>query len=1250
VSETAGLGALGYPPLVNGSTLAAAADVVAAAPAQSGAASDGGRRELTARALGSISSLFSSLASSALAAASRAAGIRREGPVVAANSAYRAAAPRPSAVLDRLPNRPLDTRVVTVTLRNSGAAGAAGARMVAPLVVTLPLRDPTIVRWDAAAGRVSSVEVGQAKFLRASASVTCPISSAEARRFGVASTYTSPAAFAGKPGRAYLLAAPLVSFSENTVLSDVAAGVAGPLDAAVGAGDGGSSGATALLPVASPSQLLAFDCGPPFGNVTFLCGPGMGGRVASFACPSVVPTPTCLWWDGASWTTTGCAVANVTETSIACACNRTGGNFAARFAALDMKGEELFAQDATAFVNTPPAPTAILAAIVALLLTGAAGSALAGSSRERVQMSRFLTAIKGDVEVAWLAARAGGDWVWGDDGRPLRGARARKVAADWGSADEGGDGGSLRRRAVSAAIVPVPGGRVAARVAPAPEPGAGGEASPFARALAALKGTNSRGGRGALLGDTSEARALALLLLNAVEPFHVSPLAGPAATAPVTGAHGAATAPSALPSDIRALLGAAISTSRPRPLPWAPFAYALWRPRAFGAGHPAVSWFTTFSPALPASLRALLAFTSLLSALLAASTTYSATAGRQGTSALPPLTRGELFAVALVGAVVLVALPAAAAPLLQRAVEPAEAARKLGASLAEERARRRVVVASVAGAPAPALAAALAQAVVDAGGAVPVGLPLEAAALAGALRAPPPQHCASAASVLLLADSARAGSVPPPAPPSLGTTLAAVRAGALGGEAPPSPALPACKAPTYADARALWGAEADGFSPPPGAVTVALGALAPGLLPPAAASLALRGEEGFLEWAEGVRGDAVSGGRGGGEGSAAEGASLPELVAGWVRVLGVGDGGAPRPSALPALLAHSALWFVSAWCAFFVVLFGLLRGDSAAGSLAGAWALSVCLGWGVLHPLLEAMRVGWAFFSAAVGLRVLRPPLSTGGAPPLPVPLLWDALTTCGRLELLIAGRAAAAASGRSVAAELAQGVPLELAAVAVVGRAHTAALAGAVAAAAAPAALPPSPPPLAPFSLAATALRGHLLLSLLRLGVEGGGASPPAATEKAPYGVPNTEGGDALPAMLVSTSGLSATQNCGKDTYDAPAPDPGDALDALLLQQRDVVGSAAPKLQPPAPLPEIPPPMRTRPIMPLAPAGKPRIGAFAVNVGLPPGTPRPGVAVSQLRLNLGSARGGAFKPPLPPSGRTQWMGAAQRAPTGNAK
>ena len=54
--------------------------------------------------------------------------------------------------------------------------------------------------------------------------------------------------------------------------------------------------------------------------------------------------------------------------------------------------------------------------------------------------------------------------------------------------------------------------------------------------------------------------------------------------------------------------------------------------------------------------------------------------------------------------------------------------------------------------------------------------------------------------------------------------------------------------------------------------------------------------------------------------------------------------------------------------------------------------------------------------------------------------------------------------------------------------------------------------------------------------------------------------------------------------------------------------------------------------------AGKPRIGASAVNVGLPPGTPRPGVAVSQLRLNSGSARGGAFKPPLPPSGRAQWI------------
>jgi uncharacterized membrane protein YgcG len=73
----------------------------------------------------------------------------------------------------------------------------------------------------------------------------------------------------------------------------------------------------------------------------------MEGVSTLFACPAVRATPACLWWDGAaeSWTTRGCTVANVTTTSITCACDHLT-EFATRFAALGEQQQDVFAQNA----------------------------------------------------------------------------------------------------------------------------------------------------------------------------------------------------------------------------------------------------------------------------------------------------------------------------------------------------------------------------------------------------------------------------------------------------------------------------------------------------------------------------------------------------------------------------------------------------------------------------------------------------------------------------------------------------------------------------------------------------------------------------------------------------------------------------------------------------------------------------------------------------------------------------------------
>jgi hypothetical protein len=83
----------------------------------------------------------------------------------AAARAKAAAAPAPARTADRLPSRPLDSRVVSVNFLANGNGTklpmTAPASAGEPFLITLPFRDLSIVRWDAAAARVAGVDVGQ---------------------------------------------------------------------------------------------------------------------------------------------------------------------------------------------------------------------------------------------------------------------------------------------------------------------------------------------------------------------------------------------------------------------------------------------------------------------------------------------------------------------------------------------------------------------------------------------------------------------------------------------------------------------------------------------------------------------------------------------------------------------------------------------------------------------------------------------------------------------------------------------------------------------------------------------------------------------------------------------------------------------------------------------------------------------------------------------------------------------------------
>jgi hypothetical protein len=246
-------------------------------------------------------------------------------------------------------------------------------------------------------------------------------------------------------------------------------------------------------------------------------------------------------------------------------------------------------------------------------------------------------------------------------------------------------------------------------------------------------------------------------------------------------------------------------------------------------------------------------------------------------------------------------------------------------------------------------------------------------------------------------------------------------------------------------------------------------------------------------WEGVVAAGAGGGADGGGEGEEA----APPSRSRHLR-LAEGDGGRGSGCAGPA--ATLALLLVLAFSAYFAAAFGVLRGDSAARSLLGAWALGVALAAGALHPLAAAAEVAWHLLlwpRAAPALAVVPLLGAACGARQTAAELRAAALpadaAVAGRLALLLRGFAAAAATGAPPEGAVVAAAGLPRVGAALHGRAHWAAAAargaelrgallaaraGAPALVAAPlpaprarAPAPPPTPPAPPTPLALTAL-----------------------------------------------------------------------------------------------------------------------------------------------------------------------------------
>ena len=346
-------------------------------------------------------------------------------------------APLNSTVRDMVPSRPLDTRVTRIAL-------GLPSPLSAPVTVTLPWRDPSIVVWDAAKNAPSDFNVGQAAInaLQRVVNITCPVSAAAAAQ--IVAVYTAPRSLMGAFAPVRLLNVTTLTFtSVSGAGSTASAGVAGAGAAVVSRMLARALGVSAS-PTPSPSTTpsasarpysaplsagvtltttsglayaLSVDCGEPLGAATVVCGPGSGGRTISYTCPRAVAVPQCVVWSATlkAWTPLGgCSLVRVDGAGATCDCRVPTADVAARFAVLPQFNDDIFTYEVPKVsTNTWSAHPLLIAAIAGVLFLGVSRCFIGAALDARAHY-RFTAALNNDAEVKATAvlARARGLESW----------------------------------------------------------------------------------------------------------------------------------------------------------------------------------------------------------------------------------------------------------------------------------------------------------------------------------------------------------------------------------------------------------------------------------------------------------------------------------------------------------------------------------------------------------------------------------------------------------------------------------------------------------------------------------------------------------------------------------------------------------------------------------------------------------------------------------------------------------------------
>ena len=346
------------------------------------------------------------------AAASAARRLGVDGGAIATSLAALAASLPMNKDLDLLPDRPLDTRVLSAELVSAGAVVQTGDTAL-PFFITLPLRDTSILRPDTSSVGGIRADIGQGQFVSPVINFSCPSSPAEAWA-GIRSVYAFPPAWAGSPAPAAVLNITDLLFNSPVVsATDIASGAGGSGLASLGSNPAGSTlsagGRGAPSPSPAPvaalteyAYTLSLPCGG-LGNMTILCGPGSHRTPAVYRCPAVTPVPACLHWDEAAsaWSNRGCTVAKVEAASITCSCTHLG-NLAARYVAARAASANVFAVAEPIVQRLVVNVDASLLLLLVCLGLAAAAAAACYATADAQAFLRYGLALSSDPEMRFL--------------------------------------------------------------------------------------------------------------------------------------------------------------------------------------------------------------------------------------------------------------------------------------------------------------------------------------------------------------------------------------------------------------------------------------------------------------------------------------------------------------------------------------------------------------------------------------------------------------------------------------------------------------------------------------------------------------------------------------------------------------------------------------------------------------------------------------------------------------------------------